>query len=284
MPGAWTECRECGASLTAPAPTRAPAAVGGPNANTNVLGALALAPPPPLAPFAGARSQPTTPASPAPGFGAPDDALLPGAPPRDVGPDTMLPLVEPIITVAPTRRARVDGRKLLVALVATACVLGAAFSLMSSGGHHTPPGPVLLAPQAPFAGIPTSLSGVVRIEAESSRHTALSVVISAASPNGVPLTLTQLTSLQPGYQWMLGSVPSTTNTMISITSAPGSDVIAVSGTNRTICAYGRWSPAAGSTYVTMDKVQTCSAATAPANGWSTLPGGSAQDLPGVDGS
>ena len=33
--------------------------------------------------------------------------------------------------------------------------------------------PVILAPQAPFAGIPTSLSAIVRIEAESSRHTAL---------------------------------------------------------------------------------------------------------------
>ena len=163
-------------------------------------------------------------------------------------------------------------------------MFGSVFSLLARGGHHTPPGPVLLAPQAPFAGIPTSLSGVVRIEAESSRHTALSVVISAASPSGTPLTLTQLASLQPGYQWVLGNVPSTTNTMISITSAPGIDTIAVSGTNKTICAYGRWSPAAGSTYVTMDHVQTCNAATAPATGWSTLAGGSAQDLPGEDGN
>jgi hypothetical protein len=67
--------------------------------------------------------------------------------------------------------------------------------------------------------------------------------------------------------------------MISITSAAGSDVVAVSGTNKTICAYGRWTPGAGSTYVTMDNVATCSAATAPATGWSTLPGGTAQDLP-----
>ena len=36
-------------------------------------------------------------------------------------------------------------------------------------------------------------------------------------------------------------------------------MIAVSGTNKTICAYGRWSPATGSTYVTMDNVSTCSA-------------------------
>ena len=39
------------------------------------------------------------------------------------------------------------------------------------------------------------------------------------------------------------------------------------------------SPSAGSTYVTMDNVTTCSVATAPPTGWSTLPGGTAQDLP-----
>jgi len=72
--------------------------------------------------------------------------------------------------------------------------------------------------------------------------------------------------------------------MISISSQQGLDVVAVSGTNRSICAYGRWSPATGSTYVTMDHVKTCEAVTAPATGWSTLAGGTAQDLPGVDGN
>ena len=247
VPSSWTECRRCGSPL-----------------------AFAQSPPPPPTPA------PTFTPSP---VRAPPDARV-----DTLLPTLVLPELEPRITIAPPKPPRFDGRKIVIGAVIGVLALGAAFTLIPHGGHHAAASPTILEPNQPFAGLPTSLSAIVRIEAESSRHTALSVVISAASPNGVPLTLTQLTSLQPGYQWMLGSVPSTTNTMISITSAPGSDVIAVSGTNRTICAYGRWSPAAGSTYVTMDKVQTCSAATAPANGWSTLPGGSAQDLPGVDGS
>ena len=237
---------------------------------------------------------PTT--APAPAFasarlGAADDVFLPGgAPlrvkplPRDTGPDTMLPYVEPIITVAPPREPRFDSRKIAIGVVILVLAIGAGFSFIPHGKNHTTAAPVILSPEAPFAGIPTSLSGVVRIEAESSRHTALTVVISAADPSGIALSLNELSTQQPSYQWIGPSQPSTTNTMISISSQQGLDVVAVSGTNRTICAYGRWSPAAGSTYVTMDNVKTCDAATAPTTGWSTLAGGSAQDLPGVDGN
>jgi hypothetical protein len=195
----------------------------------------------------------------------------------------MLP-VEPVITVAPPRRMTIEKRTVAIVAIVLMCVIGAAFSFIPHGGHHAHAAAVILTPQAPYAGIPTSLGAIVRIEAESSRHTALSDVISAASPSAAPLTLSQLSEEQPAYQWVLGNVPSTTNTMISITSTYGSDVIAVSGTNRTICAYGRWTPTAGSTYVTMDNVATCNAITAPSTGWSTLAGGSAQDLPGEDGS
>jgi hypothetical protein len=233
---------------------------------------------------------------PAPAFasarlGAADDVLLPGGapPPReplplDTGPDTMLPYVEPIITVAPPREPRFDSRKIAIGVVVLVLALGAAFTFIPHGAHHATAAPVTLTPQAPFAGIPTSLPAIVRIEAESSRHTALSVVISGAGPGGAALSLNQLGTLQPGYQWIGPSQPSTTNTMISISSQQGLDVVAVSGSNRSICAYGRWSPTAGSTYVTMDHVSTCDAATAPPTGWSTLAGGSAQDLPGVDGN
>jgi hypothetical protein len=146
-------------------------------------------------------------------------------------------------------------------------------------GHHTSSAPTILAPREPYVGIPTSLADVVRIEAESSRHTALSVIISAANPTGAPLSTAQLAGLQPGYQWVPGNQPSTTNTMISVTSVQGSDVIAVSATNKDICAFGRWSLTGGSTYVTMAHLPTCAANQAPTTGWSPLAGGSAQDLP-----
>jgi hypothetical protein len=143
---------------------------------------------------------------------------------------------------------------------------------------------MILAPVSPSAGIPTSLSAVVRIAAESARHTALSSVISAAGPSGAQVTVAQLASAQPAYQWVAATTPSTTNTIISIASVPGADQIAVSGTNREICAFARWSPAAGASYVTMDHVTTCDADAAPATGWSTVAGGSAQDLPDESGN
>jgi hypothetical protein len=157
------------------------------------------------------------------------------------------------------------------------------YSVIPRGSHSKPPSTVL-APLPPSAGIPTSLSDVVRIAAESARHTALTTVVDAAGTTGGPLTLAQLQAEQPSYQWIAGSEPSTTNTVISLTSGTGIDVIAVSGTDRDICAFGRWSPTIGSEYVTMAHVDNCAATNAPTSGWSPQPGGSAQDLPGADGS
>jgi hypothetical protein len=197
----------------------------------------------------------------------------------------MLPDIEPAVTItAPMpSSSRLSGQTIAIIVVA---VLGVGFAVthFARGGHHATGAPVVLAPQAPLAGLPTSLSAIVRIEAESSRHTALSVVVSAASGTRAAPTLTELSGLQPGYQWVAGTVPSTTNTMISVADAGSGVVLAVAGTNKSICAYGRWTPGIGSTYVTMDNVPTCAAATAPASGWSALPGGTAQDLPAEDGS
>jgi hypothetical protein len=108
--------------------------------------------------------------------------------------------------------------------------------------------------------------------------------MSAASPNGAPLTTAQLTGLQPGYQWLPGNEASTTNTMISVSSAPGLDTIAVSATDKDICAFGRWTPSTGPVYVTMAHLKTCAATAAPGGGWSPIAGGTAQDLPNEAGS
>jgi hypothetical protein len=287
VPAAWTECRRCGAPVGIGTPDSAPAPVVAP-ARTSIggtLSALALAEPPPPTPLPGTRARAEARGATEAGFGGPDDALLPGAALRNTGPDTMLPR-EPVITVAPAARpSRVNGRSVAIAAAVLVCVLGAAFSLIPhGGGNHAAAKAVLLAPQPPFAGIPTSLSAIVRIEAESSRHTALGSVISEAGPSGDEVTTTELAGVQPDYQWVAGNQPSTTNLIISIASVPGADQIAVSGTNREICAYGRWSPAAGATYVTMDQVTTCDADSAPATGWSPLAGGSAQDLPDENGN
>ncbi len=244
VPASWTECRKCGTRFAA-APVPVAAAIG----------------------FAG----------------APDDALIAGARPRAVVPDTMLPRDDPLVGRAPVQPpSRFNAKNIGVAAIAAVIVIAGVYSAIPLGGHAKQP-PTVLAPRSPAAGIPTTLSDVVRIAAESARHTALTTVVAAAGATGAPLTLEQLASEQPNYQWIAGAEPSTTNTVISLTSGTGIDVIAVSGTDRDICAFGRWSPAIGTEYVTMAHVDNCSATNAPTNGWSSQPGGRAQDLPGPDG-
>ena len=252
------ECRRCGAALEFAAPAAPPGPTSTSRASTT-LAALALAPPPP--------------------------APLPGARPLDdAGPDTLLPDPEPVIRLAPARPPqRLNPRNVAIIALAIAIVAAGVYSVIPHGSHQAKAAPTILAPESSSAGIPTSLSAVVRIAAESARHTALSAVISEAEPSGAPVTVTRLAAVQPSYQWVLGDQASTTNNIISITSAPGVDVIAVSGTSRDVCAFGRWSSAAGSEYVTMAHVPSCSANAAPATGWTSIAGGSNQDLPGANG-
>jgi hypothetical protein len=255
-------------------PVTVPAAAPAPTAARR--NGLATLPPPPQATPTARRVDP--------GFGAPDDALIAGARPRGVVPDTMLPHVDPLILRAPAPpTSRVNAKTIAVGVLAVLIVAAGVYSVIPRGGHAKPP-PTVLAPLPPSAGIPTNLSDVVRIAAESARHTALTTVVDAAGTTGGALTTAQLQADEPSYQWIAGGEPSTTNTVISITSGTGIDVIAVSGTDRDICAFGRWSPTIGSEYVTMAHVDNCAATNAPTTGWNPQAGGSAQDLPGPDGS
>jgi hypothetical protein len=194
----------------------------------------------------------------------------------------MLPRVDSLVApVSAPARSRFNNKTIAIGAIVVAIVAGG-YSLIPRGGHAKQP-PTILAPRPPAAGIPTSLSDVVRIAAESARHTALMAVIELAGTTGAPLALSQLQSAEPNYEWVVGSEPSTTNTVISITSGTGIDVIAVSGTDHDICAFGRWSSSIAAEYVTMAHVKDCAATNAPLTGWSAQRGGSAQDLPGADG-
>jgi hypothetical protein len=239
---------------------------------------LAILPPPPAPPVHRPPAPPDT------SFGAPDDALIAGARPRAVVPDTMLPTIDPLITHAPAPVASMlNAKTIAIGVVALLIVIAGVYSIIPQSGKAKEL-PTVLAPLPPSAGIPTSLSAVVRIAAESARHTALQTVISTAGVLGAPVTPAQLQTAQPSYTWVIGNEPSTTNTIVSITSGTGVDVIAVSGTDKDICAFGRWSPTTGSDYVTMAHVPTCSATNAPQTGWSKQSGGSNQDLPGLEGT
>jgi hypothetical protein len=196
----------------------------------------------------------------------------------------MLPHIDPLIVHAsPPATSLVNAKNIAIGVLAILVVAAGVYSMVPHGSHKKQL-PTILAPRPPAAGLPTNLSDVVRIAAESARHTALTTVIDAAGTTGTQLTIGQLQIAQPSYQWVEGGEPSTTNTVVSITTGTGIDVIAVSGTDRDICAFGRWSPTIGSEYVTMAHVDNCSATNAPTNGWTSQAGGSAQDLPGSDGS
>jgi hypothetical protein len=183
----------------------------------------------------------------------------------------------PIIRAAPPA-PRSYAPLIIGAVVAIAVVVGAVSFIHSS--HHTTPKPEVLAPRPATASIPGSLAAVTRQQAESTRHFALQAVEQAAADGNIDqVTLRGLGQLQPGFQWIDGTQPSTTYNMVSVQVSQGLVTVAVSTPSKEVCAFGKWSPAAGPLYVTMANMPQCRALDAPADGWTTEPGGSTSDLP-----
>jgi hypothetical protein len=172
-------------------------------------------------------------------------------------------------------RAGSDNRKWIVAGIALFVVAAVATAYLTFGpGAHKHLAPVALAPKAPTAGLPTTLGDIVRIEAESSRRNALQAVEQVGSGN-----VGQLASAQPNYTYIGGNQASTDPHTVSVAQNGSTVTIAVSGSNKDICAYGQWAPNTTPIYVTMAHEPSCSAVTAPTSNWSTEPGGAASDLP-----
>jgi len=142
------------------------------------------------------------------------------------------------------------------------------------GGAKKHQAPVVLPPKAPTAGLPTSLDAIVRIEAESSRRNALQAAEAIDSGNPA-----RLAAQQPNYTYIVGDQASEDPHTVSVGQNGTTITVAVSGSNKDICAYGRWSPNATPMYVTMAHEPSCAATTAPNVGWSSEPGGAASDLP-----
>jgi hypothetical protein len=254
----WPVCRACGELLMKlPEPVGNAAAPSGPPPDP---GAPASAPPgaPPSAP-------PTPPARAEEQFYAPAVLQPVVQPPR-------APAGAPSHGGGASRRGRAVAG--VVAFVAAAGI--ATWLVVEPGTPAKHEAPVALAPVAPSAGLPSSLSSVVRMQAESSRRTALQVVESVGRGD-----LAALQAAQPGYQWSNGTTPSDGPRRISVgTGADGSTVtVAVEASNHDICAFGRWVPGGTPEYVTMEHEPSCRAASAPAAGWSTEAGGAASDLP-----
>jgi hypothetical protein len=184
----------------------------------------------------------------------------------------------PIIRAAPPAPRSHTG--LIIGIVVAIAVVVGAVSFIHSL-HHTKPAPAVLAPRPATAAIPGSLAAVTRQQAESTRHFALQAAEELIQENGSTdqITLRSLGQMQPGYQWIDGSQPSTTYSMVSTDVSQDVVTVAVSTPSKEVCAFGRFSAAAGPSYVDMANMPQCRAVDAPAAGWGTDPGGSTSDLP-----
>jgi len=260
----WPTCKSCGTLLMARPEALAP--VGAPPAGATAGAATSGA----------ADAPPANPIPEAEQFFAP--AVL--QPPPQVAPEPWL-----ASSSSPYRSADspgevydplADTRKWMmlagVVLFLIAAVATAYFTFGSAAKKAKTP--VVLAPKPPTNGLTTSLNDVVRMVAESSRRNALQAVESVGSGN-----LVQLKSAQSNYIYIAGDQASTDPQTVSVAQNESTVTIAVSGSNKDICAYGRWSPNATPMYVTMAHEPSCAATTAPNVGWSSEPGGAASDLP-----
>jgi hypothetical protein len=265
VPATWTDCRKCGAALTtAPAP------------------AAMVASAPAAAPAAPAFTAPPTPPSRLGHLVPPEPLPPPVAPPRTTRvPGDDLVSFQP----RPSRSAPSSARTpMLIAGAVVVVLVVAGVFMLRGGGGSSGGSPEVLTPHAPSAGLPTNLDDVVRMRAESTRHTAMQAVQSAGGPTAAGVTPQRLAAVQPDYRWLGGDEPSTDSNSVSVVSTPGVVTIAVAGTStKNICAFARWIPPAPPQYVTMARLSKCAAADAPTEGWSTEAGGAASDLPDESG-
>jgi hypothetical protein len=164
------------------------------------------------------------------------------------------------------------------AVVFVVAAVATAWFSFGPSAHAQHAAPVVLSPRPPTAGLPTSLSAIVRIEAESTRHTALQVVEQVGTAD-----VASLAARQPSYRWLPGDQPSTDPHAVSVARSEGVETIAVAASNHDVCAFARWSTGSTAQYVTMAHEPTCAAVDAPNAGWSSEPGGAASDLPDDSG-
>jgi hypothetical protein len=204
-------------------------------------------------------------------------------------PAVMQPLVQlPPPSTAPPRRSSAGGNSvsgdagkwiiLAAMLLFFIAAIATAWLTFKPGSSAQAPTPVVLAPRPASEGLPSGLDTVVRIQAESARRTALQTAEQIGSGD-----IAQLAAAQPGYHWVTGDTPSTDAHTVSVAPSGGAVTIAVAASNRDVCAFGQWSPGTTPRYVTMGHEPSCAAVAAPAQGWSSEPGGAASDLPDAIG-
>ncbi len=246
-------------------------------------GALLMAIPAPLAPAGATRTATATAAGATAGAAA---VAAPSAAEQFFAPAVLQPITQmpPAVPHAHPRAGTTstDSLRKWFLLFGMVAFMGAAlatawFTFRSSSGakHQTP---VVLAPAVPAAGLPTSLGAVVRMQAESTRRTAVQTIEQVGSGE-----VTSLAAIQPNFTWLAGEAPSTDSHAVSVAQSAGVVTIAVAASNHDVCAFAQWSPSVSPRYVTMAHEPSCAAVDAPTTGWSSEAGGAASDLPDANG-
>jgi hypothetical protein len=228
-------------------------------------------------------------AAPAPAVASPGTAGSAGAPTAEeqfFAPAVLQPIVQlpPSSTASGARSARGSGIRvggdagkwivLGAMLLFFAAAVATAYFTLKPAANKRAQTPEVLAPRAPTEGLPSGLDTVVRMQAESARRTALQTAEELGGGD-----LARLAASQPGFQWVAGDRPSTDAHTVSVAQGAGVVTMAVAASNHDVCAFGQWAIGGTARYVTMGHQPVCAAINAPAEGWSSEPGGAASDLP-----
>jgi hypothetical protein len=203
-------------------------------------------------------------------------------------PAVLQPIVQlPPLTNGPARSApggssvgRDAGKWIVLAamLLFFVAAIATAWLTIKPGSTAGAQTPIVLPPRPASEGLPSGLGNVVRIQAESTRRTALQTAEEIGGGD-----IARLAAAQPAFHWVASDTPSTDAHTVSVAQTGGVVTMAVAASNHDVCAFGQWSAGAPPRYVTMGHEPSCAAVDAPAQGWSSEPGGAASDLPDSTG-
>jgi hypothetical protein len=186
------------------------------------------------------------------------------------------PTATPLPPAPVPARTSYSAGMVFVAIIVMLALGGAVYVMRGGGGSASDDAPVVLEPQESMSGgIPGSLSDAVRVQAESNRQTAAAAVMQTTTQTGGGIDRALLHQAQPDFEWLGSGDSSTSPKEVSIGDTPEGIMIAISASNKTVCAFARLSNQGGgpAEYVTMGNMKSCAAEDAPADGWSQRSGG-----------
>jgi hypothetical protein len=219
---------------------------------------------------------------------APPTPLAPATPPEGSAPRSVLDdrffaaaTLDPVSykKAPPAKKKGVVA--VVLAVIALLVVGGGAYAFMGSdGGAGSNSAPVVMPPHGATNGLPSGLGEAVRIQAESTRQRAFSALAQvSAQGNREQIDMRMLEQMQPDLKWLPAGESSTGPKEVSMSQSGPTVTVAIAASNKTVCAFGKWQMGGVGEYVTMANMHSCKATDAPAQGWSTLAGGSSADLP-----